>query len=115
MASCREKSSCSSEHSICRGAGACSTRSGSQLGGKLGCAKGLAAQHSAARTHFHTESARLFGATEEEITEASLIAKNTMGWSTWLNTMQFDYDEFRREFDQIAAHVREQMSQPDPA
>jgi hypothetical protein len=38
-----------------------------------------------------------------------------MGWSTWLNTMQFDYDEFRREFDQIAAHVREQMSQPAPA
>jgi hypothetical protein len=33
-----------------------------------------------------------------------------MGWSTYLNTLQFDYDEFVREFDQIAAHVREQMA-----
>jgi AhpD family alkylhydroperoxidase len=62
--------------------------------------------------YFHTEAARLFGATEEEITEASLMAKATMGWSTYLNAMAFDYDEFRREFDQIAAHVREQMAEP---
>jgi AhpD family alkylhydroperoxidase len=65
--------------------------------------------------YFHTEAARLFGATDEEIAEASLIAKNTMGWSTWLNSMQFDYDEFRREFDQIADHVREQMTAGAPA
>jgi len=60
--------------------------------------------------YFHAEAARLFGATEDEVTEAALIAKNTMGWSTFLNTLQFDYDEFVREFDQIAAHVREQMA-----
>jgi AhpD family alkylhydroperoxidase len=42
--------------------------------------------------YFHTEAARLFGATEEEINEAALIAKNTMGWSTYLNTRHFDYD-----------------------
>jgi AhpD family alkylhydroperoxidase len=60
--------------------------------------------------YFHAEAARLFGASEEEITETALIAKNTMGWSTYLNTMQFDYDEFVQEFDQIAAHVREQMA-----
>ena len=62
--------------------------------------------------YFHAEAARLFGATEEEITEASLMAKSTMGWSTYLNAMQFDYDEFVREFDQIAAHVRAQMAEP---
>jgi AhpD family alkylhydroperoxidase len=60
--------------------------------------------------HFHTEAARLFGATEEEIQEASLVAKNTMGWSTYLNSVQYDYDTFIREFDQIAAHVREQQA-----
>src|SRR5262245_6584227 len=59
--------------------------------------------------HFHTEAARLFGATEEEITEAALMAKHTMAWSTYLNTMAFDYDGFVREFDQIAAHVRNQL------
>src|SRR5690349_25015973 len=56
--------------------------------------------------YFHTEAARLFGATDEEINEAALVAKHTMGWSTYLNARQFDYDEFVREFDQVAAHVR---------
>jgi AhpD family alkylhydroperoxidase len=65
--------------------------------------------------YFHTEAARLFGATEEEITETALIAKNTMGWSTYLNTLAFDYDEFVKEFDQIAAHVRDQMAAGAPA
>src|SRR3954452_13859710 len=66
--------------------------------------------------YFHTEAARLFGATEEEITEASLMAKHTMAWSTYLNAMQYDFDEFRREFDRIAEHVRAQMAQaPVPA
>jgi AhpD family alkylhydroperoxidase len=61
--------------------------------------------------YFHAEAARLNGATEEEINEASLVAKNTMAWSTYLNAMQFDYDEFRREFDQIAEHIRAQMAE----
>jgi len=62
--------------------------------------------------YFHAEAARLFGATDEEITETSLMAKHTMGWSTFLNSMQYDYDEFAREFDRIAAHVRSQMGEP---
>ena len=65
--------------------------------------------------YFHTEAAKLFGATDEEITETAMIAKNTMGWSTYLNTLQFDYDEFTAEFDQVSAHVREQMAAGAPA
>jgi AhpD family alkylhydroperoxidase len=66
--------------------------------------------------YFHTEAARLFGATDEEITEASLVAKNTMAWSTFLNAMQYDFDDFRREFDRITDHVRAQMmATPAPA
>jgi AhpD family alkylhydroperoxidase len=65
--------------------------------------------------YFHTEAARLFGASEDEIIETAMIAKNTMGWSTYLNTLQFDYDKFVEEFDQIAAHVREQMTAGAPA
>src|SRR3954453_15510895 len=60
--------------------------------------------------YYHTEAARLFGATEDEIPEASLGAKNTMGCSTWLNARQYDYDHFREEFDQIAEHVRSMMA-----
>jgi AhpD family alkylhydroperoxidase len=63
--------------------------------------------------YFHTEAARLFGA--NEIVETALISKNTMGWSTYLNTLQFDYDKFVEEFDQVAAHVREQMAAGAPA
>src|SRR6266513_5355229 len=58
--------------------------------------------------YFHTEAAKLFGATDEEVNEAALMAKHTMGWSTYLNTRQFDYDRFKAEFDKIAAHVRSQ-------
>ena len=65
--------------------------------------------------YFHAEAARLFGATEEEITETALIAKNTMGWSTYLNTLQFDYDQFTSEFDQASAYIREQMAAGAPA
>src|ERR671922_1179265 len=60
--------------------------------------------------YFHAEAARLFGATEDEVVETALIAKNTMGWSTYLNARQFDFDEFKREFDQIAEYVREQQA-----
>jgi AhpD family alkylhydroperoxidase len=60
--------------------------------------------------YFHAEAARLFGATEDEINETALVAKHTMGWSTYLNTLQFDYDQFTSEFDQIATHIREQQA-----
>src|SRR5438270_3031830 len=65
--------------------------------------------------YFHTEAARLFGASEDEITETALIAKNTMGWSTYLNTLQFDYQAFVDEFDQVTAYIREQMTAGAPA
>jgi AhpD family alkylhydroperoxidase len=62
--------------------------------------------------YFHAEAARMFGATEEEIVETAMIAKNTMGWSTYLNTLQFDYDEFVREFDQIVEHAKAAAAAP---
>jgi AhpD family alkylhydroperoxidase len=65
--------------------------------------------------YFHAEAARMFGATEDEITETALIAKNTMGWSTYLNTLQFDYDEFVREFDQIVTYAKAQATAAAPA
>jgi AhpD family alkylhydroperoxidase len=65
--------------------------------------------------YFHTEAAKLFGATDEEINEAALMAKHTMGWSTYLNTLLVDEDEFRAEFEQIAAYVRSQSEAAAPA
>lgn len=62
--------------------------------------------------YFHTEAAKLFGATDEEINEAALMAKHTMGWSTYLNGRQFDYDRFTSEVDQVVEHVRREELVP---
>src|SRR5438094_7846694 len=39
-------------------------------------------------TLFHTENAKLFGATNEEIQEAVHYAKMSLGWSAYLNGIQ---------------------------
>ena len=62
--------------------------------------------------YYHTEAARLFGATDDEIVEASLMAKNTMGWSTYLNALQIDYDTFTAELDAIVSYVKAQADEP---
>lgn len=62
--------------------------------------------------YYHAEAARLFGATEEEITEAALMAKNTMGWSTYLNTIQIDYDTFTAELDAVVSYVKARVEEP---
>lgn len=58
-------------------------------------------------TLFHTEAAKLFGATDEEIQEAVHYAKHTVGWSTYLNGMQQDFDEFSRELHEMGEHLAE--------
>jgi AhpD family alkylhydroperoxidase len=62
-------------------------------------------------TLFHTEAAKLFGATDEEIREAAAMAAHTMSASTFVNTMQIDYDAFRQETLDAIAYVRRQTPQ----
>lgn len=59
-------------------------------------------------TLFHTEAARLFGATEEEIQEAAHYAKTSLGWSAYLNGMQVDYDLFASELERVGEHMQKQ-------
>jgi AhpD family alkylhydroperoxidase len=61
-------------------------------------------------TLFHTEAARLFGATDSEIAEASLMGGFTMQMSTFLNAQQIDYDQFRKETLSAIDHVRKQLA-----
>jgi AhpD family alkylhydroperoxidase len=56
---------------------------------------------------FHTEAARLFGATDDEIAEAASMAAHTMGASTFLNAMQPDYDQFRKETLEMVSYARQ--------
>jgi len=57
-------------------------------------------------TFFHTEVAKLNGATDAEIEDAIHYAKSAAGWSAWLNGNQFDYDKFREEVKAVVKHVR---------
>jgi AhpD family alkylhydroperoxidase len=59
-------------------------------------------------TLFHTEAAKLFGATEAEIQEAVHYAKFTVGWSVYLNGIREDEDQFAEELQQIGQHLSQQ-------
>ena len=55
---------------------------------------------------FHTELAKLHGATKEEIENAVHYAKSSAGWSAYINGMQLDYDQFKKEVLSACEHVR---------
>lgn len=55
---------------------------------------------------FHTEVAKLNGATDAEIEDAVHFAKSSAGWSTYLNGMQMDYEQFTSEVKKACDHVR---------
>jgi AhpD family alkylhydroperoxidase len=54
---------------------------------------------------YHTEAARLFGASEEEIEEAMHYAKFTSGWSTYINGLQINFEQFKNEILRICEYV----------
>lgn len=56
---------------------------------------------------YHTELAKLYGATSEEIEDAIHYAKSSVGWSTYLSGLQFDFDTFKREITQACEHVKQ--------
>ena len=55
---------------------------------------------------FHSASARLYGATDQEIAEAGYMGAVTMLASSFMNAAELDYDRFRRETLDIVKHVR---------
>lgn len=65
---------------------------------------------------FHTEAARLNGASEQEIQEAVFMASLTRQGSTILNGTQLDASTFERELQQIVVHLKSQgNAAPPPA
>ena len=59
--------------------------------------------------YYHTEVAKLNGATQAEIEDAIHYAKSSAGWSTYINGLQLDFDQFKKEVDQACAFARSQM------
>ncbi|MCG5233802.1 carboxymuconolactone decarboxylase family protein [Xanthobacter oligotrophicus] len=68
--------------------------------------------------YFHTAAARLHGASEAEIREAVAMAAITRHWSTVLNGMQVDEEQFMKETDTAMAMAAAKMkagAAPTPA
>ncbi|OGR15583.1 MAG: hypothetical protein A2X81_19220 [Desulfobacterales bacterium GWB2_56_26] len=55
---------------------------------------------------YHTELAKLNGATDAEIEDAVHFAKSSAGWSTYINGLQVDFDTFKEEVRSSCEYVR---------
>ena len=55
---------------------------------------------------FHTELAKLNGASDAEIEDALHYAKSSAGWSTYINGLQVDFETFKDEVNRACEHVR---------
>nr|WP_258120673.1 carboxymuconolactone decarboxylase family protein [Mesorhizobium onobrychidis] len=56
--------------------------------------------------YFHTQAAKLNGATDEEIKEALAMAEIVRHWSTMLNGSQIDLATFKQQADEVFAAVK---------
>ena len=62
-------------------------------------------------SYYHTEVAKVFGATNAEIEDAVHFAKSSAGWSTYINGLQVDYEQFKSEIDHACEHIRQSQMQ----
>ncbi|MGK7895951.1 MAG: carboxymuconolactone decarboxylase family protein [Xenococcus sp. (in: cyanobacteria)] len=58
---------------------------------------------------FHTELAKLFGATDAEVQEALHYAKHTVGVSAYINGLQPNLDEFKAELAKIVRCLSQKL------
>lgn len=58
--------------------------------------------------YFHTEAARMWGASDEEIKEATSMAMMTAGLSTDIAGTGYDRNKFKQETDRIIQHAKSQ-------
>jgi AhpD family alkylhydroperoxidase len=57
---------------------------------------------------YHTEVAKLMGATQAEIEDALHYAKSSAGWSTYISGLQLNLDQFKSEVLAACDYVRAQ-------
>ena len=58
--------------------------------------------------HFHTRAAKMNGATDEELKELALLTRFTTGWSSILHASDIDFNDFKKQFAQVEAHLAKQ-------
>ncbi|MCW3977539.1 MAG: carboxymuconolactone decarboxylase family protein [Candidatus Bathyarchaeota archaeon] len=59
---------------------------------------------------FHKSAAKLRGATDEELAEATFLASFSSRWSAMIHAQHYDYDTFEKEVHQIGEHLKKAMS-----
>ena len=58
-------------------------------------------------TLFHKGAAQMNGATEEELAETVFLASYTARWSAIIHAQHYDYETFKKEFEQIGKYLQE--------
>jgi len=59
---------------------------------------------------FHSEMAKLFGASEEEIVETACLTGNTALWSNFLTGIRYDFETFKDEVHSACEHARQEKA-----
>lgn len=62
--------------------------------------------------HFHTQAARIHGATDEELREACYMGGLTVQMSNALTGMRVDMTQFKGEVDRAMQFIKQQAQQP---
>ena len=55
---------------------------------------------------WHTEMAKLHGATDQELENAVHYAKTSAGWSTYIHGMEISLEQFKEEVLRACEHIR---------
>jgi len=63
---------------------------------------------------YHTELAKLNGATAAEIEDAVHFAKSSAGWSTYITGMGTDYEQFKQQVLAACEHARQHAARSAP-
>ena len=64
--------------------------------------------------YYHTEMAKMLGATEAEIQEAVAKAAEVSHWSTVMNGAGVEFETFKVELDKMLAYIKEQSEASQP-
>lgn len=66
-------------------------------------------------TYFHTQAARLHGATDDEIKQCLAEASLTRAWSTYVNGIAMDEATWRNEIGRMVANMKKVQAAPERA
>ncbi len=64
--------------------------------------------------YYHTQAARMSGASDQEISEALRFVMDTTGWSAFLSGIDLDFEQFKNELTRMHEYVEKKQEQREP-